>query len=230
MTALIIIGSIILLIFLLLMTSVKVRIISDGDIILKAGAGPFIFTLIPKKESRRKAKGLSQKKYLYLISKAKAEKESTGAAKASHITARKGKEEKGSFTDTVSFILKVIDRLDTYTSRLKTHLDKLTVTVGGADAAGTAVTYGIVSQATAYLVEILDCKTRLHRPKRDSVTVNCDFTREGISFAVDVTFKLRVFDALRTGVDIVMLKDQHKSEKTNNNIINRKAGNNNGRQ
>lgn len=229
MTALIVIGSILLLVFFLLMSSVKVRVISNGDVILKAGAGPFMFTLIPKKNRRRKVKGLSQKKYLSLLSKAKAEKDRGEAEKISHKIGQQDKDVKGSFTHTISFILKVVDRLDIYTSRLKTYLNKLKVTVGGTDAASTAVAYGLVSQTTAYLVEILECKTNLHKAKKDSVTVNCDFTREGISFVVDITVKLRIFDALRTGVDVVLLKLKHDSEKINNNIT-RKAGNNNGRQ
>ena len=237
MIALAIIAIIVLLVFLLLMTPAKIRIISDGEITLKVGAGPIMLKVLPKKNKKKKIKKFTQKKYLALVEEHKAALKAKDEAKEKKKAAKKekkhimGEKEKGSVGNTVSFVLKVIDRLDTYTGRLHTVINRLDVTVGGSDAAAVAVKYGIVSQSVSYLIEVLDCKTKLRLADSEALSVKCDFIAEGVSFAVDLSIKLRVLDALRTGVDVILIKLKHDSETAGNNTRNntRKAGNNNGR-
>lgn len=231
MTALMIIAAVFLFVFLLLMTCAKVRIISDGEITLKVGAGPVMIKLMPKKAKKQKIKGYTQKKYLALVEAHRAELKRKSDEKEREKSSPKEKKEKGSIGNTVSFVIKVLERLDTYTGRLRAKITRLHVTVGGSDAAGAAVTYGIVSQSVSYLIEILDCKTRLKIADPDDMSVKCDFTAEGISFILDLTVKLRILDALRTGVDVLFIKLKHDSENANNNSKNiiRKAGTDNGR-
>ena len=238
MTVLAIIGVIVLLLFLLLMTSVKVRIISDGEITLKVGAGPVMIKLLPKKNKRKKIKKFTQKRYLALVEEHRAVIRAKDDAKEAKKASKKdkkhimGENEQGSVENTVSFVLKVLDRLDTYTGRLRTVIHRFDVTVGGSDVAKTAVTYGIVSQSVSYLLELLDCKTRLKIADPALLSGRCDFIAEGLSFAADLTIKLRILDALRTGVDVLLIKLNHDSETAFDNKRNnaRKAGNNNGRK
>ena len=236
MTALTVIGVIVLLVFLLLMTSAKVRVISDGDITLKVGAGPLMLKILPKKEKKLKLRKFSHKKYLALIEAEKAAKISREAEKQAKKEEKKSKpnekREKGSIVNTISLVVKILERLDVYTGRLRTVVTRLDVTVGGADAASAAVTYGIVSQSVSYLIELLDCKTKLKLKDTDSLAVKCDYTGEGIGFIFDLTVKLRILDALRTGVDVLLIKLKHDSENANNKNSNndsRKAGLKNGR-
>ena len=67
MTVLAILGVIALLIFLLLMTNMKIRVASDGDITLKAGAGPVMLKLMPKKQKKVKLRRFTHRKYLALV-------------------------------------------------------------------------------------------------------------------------------------------------------------------
>ena len=90
MTVLAIIGVIVLLLFLLLMTSVKVRIISDGEITLKVGAGPVMIKLLPKKNKRKKIKKFTQKRYLALVEEHRAVIRAKDDAKEAKKASKKG--------------------------------------------------------------------------------------------------------------------------------------------
>jgi len=235
MIALTIVGVILLLIFLLLMTSVKIRVISDGDITLKVGAGLFMIKLLPKKQKKIKLRRFTHKKYLAMIEAERTAKQAKDAEKQAKKDAKKSSSEseskKGSISNTVSLVVKILNRLDVYTGRIRTKITSLDVTVGGDDAASAAVTYGIVSQSVTYLIELLDCKTRLKLPTPEKLSVKCDYTEKSISFSLDLIVKLRILDALRTGIDILLIKLKHDSENLNNRSNNalRKADNNNGR-
>lgn len=231
MTVLAILGVIALLIFLLLMTNLKIRVISDGDITLKAGAGPVMLKLMPKKQKKVKLRGFTHKKYLALV---EAEKKGLQDKKAGQEADKSEKKEKGkkeSIANTVSLVAQILERLEVYAGRLLTKIKSLDVTVGGDDAASAAVTYGVVSQSVTYLLELLDCKTKLKIPDPDRLSVKCDYTAKEISINVDISVKLRVIDALRTAVDIMLLKmksDSNNKINRQNNIF-RKAGKDNGR-
>ena len=231
MTVLAILVVIALLIFLLLMTNLKIRVASDGDITLKAGAGPVMLKLMPKKQKKVKLRRFTHRKYLALV---EAEKKGLQEKKAEQEAKKSKQKEKGtkeSIANTVSLIAQIIERLGVYAGRLRTKIKSLDVTVGGDDAASAAVTYGVISQSVSYLIEILDCNTKLNIPDPDRLSVKCDYTAKEISINVDISVKLRVIDALRTAVDIMLLKmkNDSKNKISRQNNISRKAGKDNGR-
>ena len=231
MTVLAILVVIALLIFLLLMTNLKIRVASDGDITLKAGAGPVMLKLMPKKQKKVKLRRFTHRKYLALV---EAEKKGLQEKKAEQEAKKSKQKEKGtkeSIANTVSLIAQIIERLGVYAGRLRTKIKSLDVTVGGDDAASAAVTYGVISQSVSYLIEILDCNTKLKIPDPDRLSVKCDYTAKEISINVDISVKLRVIDALRTAVDIMLLKmkNDSKNKISRQNNISRKADKDNGR-
>ena len=231
MTVLAILVVIALLIFLLLMTNLKIRVASDGDITLKAGAGPVMLKLMPKKQKKVKLRRFTHRKYLALV---EAEKKGLQEKKAEQEAKKSKQKEKGkkeSVANTVSLITQILERLGVYAGRLRTKIKSLDVTVGGDDAASAAVTYGVISQSVSYLIEILDCNTKLNIPDPDRLSVKCDYTAKEISINVDISVKLRVIDALRTAVDIMLLKmkNDSKNKISRQNNISRKAGKDNGR-
>ena len=231
MTVLAILVVIALLIFLLLMTNMKIRVASDGDITLKAGAGPVMLKLMPKKQKKVKLRRFTHRKYLALV---EAEKKGLQEKKAEQEAKKSKQKEKGtkeSIANTVSLIAQIIERLGVYAGRLRTKIKSLDVTVGGDDAASAAVTYGVISQSVSYLIEILDCNTKLNIPDPDRLSVKCDYTAKEISINVDISVKLRVIDALRTAVDIMLLKmkNDSKNKISRQNNISRKADKDNGR-
>ena len=231
MTVLAILGVIALLIFLLLMTNLKIRVASDGDITLKAGAGPVMLKLMPKKQKKVKLRRFTHRKYLALVEAEKKGLQDKKAGQEADKSKQKEKGKKESVANTVSLITQILERLGVYAGRLRTKIKSLDVTVGGDDAASAAVTYGVISQSVSYLIEILDCNTKLNIPDPDRLSVKCDYTAKEISINVDISVKLRVIDALRTAVDIMLLKmkNDSKNKISRQNNISRKAGKDNGR-
>lgn len=231
MTVLAILVVIALLIFLLLMTNLKIRVASDGDITLKAGAGPVMLKLMPKKQKKVKLRRFTHRKYLALVEAEKKGLQDKKAGQEADKSKQKEKGKKESVANTVSLITQILERLGVYAGRLRTKIKSLDVTVGGDDAASAAVTYGVISQSVSYLIEILDCNTKLNIPDPDRLSVKCDYTAKEISINVDISVKLRVIDALRTAVDIMLLKmkNDSKNKISRQNNISRKAGKDNGR-
>ena len=209
MIAAVIIAAIAGLVALLLLSTIKVHLISDGDLKVKAGIGFISFTVYPAKEKKKKKK-LSQKEYLILMKK---ESEEPAGPK------EEKKKEKGALGETVGFIREIFGRLGEFSRRLHTEIRRLHVSVGGKDAAAAAVTYGAVIQGVTYLIELLDCNTKLKIPDPEKTSVVCDFTSEGIKYGIDIMLKTRVFSALKTAVQILIMKikrDENKERKTHN--------------
>lgn len=231
MTVLAILVVIALLIFLLLMTNLKIRVASDGDITLKAGAGPVMLKLLPKRQKKVKLRRFTHKKYLALVEAEKKALQDKNTEQEAEKSEKKEKDKKESIANTVSLITQILERLGVYAGRLRTNIKSLDITVGGDDAASAAVTYGVISQSVTYLLELLDCKTKLKIPDPDRLSIKCDYTAKEISINVDISVKLRVIDALRTAVDIMLLKmkNDSKNKISRQNNISRKAGKDNGR-
>ena len=231
MTVLAILVVIALLIFLLLMTNLKIRVASDGDITLKAGAGPVMLKLLPKRQKKVKLRRFTHKKYLALVEAEKKALQDKNTEQEAEKSEKKEKDKKESIVNTVSLITQILERLGVYAGRLRTNIKSLDITVGGDDAASAAVTYGVISQSVTYLLELLDCKTKLKIPDPDRLSIKCDYTAKEISINVDISVKLRGIDALRTAVDIMLLKikNDSKNKISRQNNISRKAGKDNGR-
>ena len=164
MTVLAILVVIALLIFLLLMTNLKIRVASDGDITLKAGAGPVMLKLLPKRQKKVKLRRFTHKKYLALVEAEKKALQDKNTEQEAEKSEKKEKDKKESIANTVSLITQILERLGVYAGRLRTNIKSLDITVGGDDAASAAVTYGVISQSVTYLLELLDCKTKLKIP------------------------------------------------------------------
>lgn len=220
MTVLIVLGVILCLIFLLLMTCVKVNVISREDITIRVGAGPFLIKVFPKKEKKIRLKDFSKEKYLKLLEEEKKAPDTPEEKKEK-------KKEKGSIPRTISLVRRILERLDVYTGRIYTKVSHLDVAVGGDDAASAAIAYGAVSQSVSYLIELLDQKTRLRIPNPEKLSVRVDYLADGTKFSLDLTIKIRIIDALRTAVEILMIKMKHDGEyceSGSNNTNKRKVG------
>ncbi len=85
---------------------------------------------------------------------------------------------------------------------LKIDVRRFAVTVGGEDPAKTAVTYGAVSQATAYLFAFLERHANLRYPRGEGtpVTVGVDFLSPKSLFLIDLSFSIRIWQILAVGV------------------------------
>ena len=73
---------------------------------------------------------------------------------------------------------------------LRIDISRIIIIVGASDAAKTAITYGIVSQAVSYLLEGIDSITNVRRKFRSEVNVIPDFTQREIT--VDIKLQLSI--------------------------------------
>ena len=211
MTALYIILCILLFVALILSLRAKLYIKLDSEITLRAGLGPVLLTVVPKKKRKKpRLSAFSYKKHQRRLEKErkKAEKKKKNKAekiaeKAESENARKKSagEKIGSLFEIVSFVLEEFPRLASY---IHTNIRALHVTVGGSDAARVAELYGIISASVAALTELLDNKTRLKTLKKDSVTVSADFLASKTTVVADISMKLSLFSALRVGLHTLM--------------------------
>lgn len=222
MTALCITLGIILLLVLLLSLRAKIFITLDDGFILRAGLGPVVLTIVPKKQKSKKRKkprlsDFSYKKHLKRLERdAKAEekkaakkqkKKKKKLAEKKDAVEKKAKETaersaaplaekiRGVF-ELVSFILDEFPRLASYT---RIDVRKLYVTVSSPDAAVTAEMYGGICIGVSAALELLANKTKLKRIKEDAVRISPDFLGEKTDVCVDIKMSISVFSALRVG-------------------------------
>lgn len=219
MIILYILAALTVLTLLLLMTNVKIHVRSDGDMTLRAGAGPIMIKLIPKKKKRIRLRDFSHKKYLKRMEELRTKKEKKKSKSKEPKKKLTPDEKRDTVTSVIELVLEILGRLEKYTSKLNSSLDQLYVSVGGKDPSEVAVKFGVISSAVGLLLELLDLKTRLKVKNPDNISVVCDYLSPDIKFVLDVTVKIRILDALKTGIEILMLKIKHdisrKSKFTN---------------
>ena len=197
----------------LVLIPVSIKIGYKEDVTLSVGVPGIYFPILPKKE--KKAKPLSKKKYEKLLSKDadRAEKkrlsdEKKAKKKKEAAKAKQAEKEKQS-PDTemadepsaMSLILRIVGGvLDTFFGKLRVKIARVHIVVGGPDAAKTALTYGIVSQGVAYLMELIAAKTKMTRAKNTYVSVIPDFLAQKTTADLLIIFRLRLIDLLSTGI------------------------------
>ena len=203
---------------------VKVYIRFDDTLTLRAGYGPIVLTLAPKKpkkpvrvedftyekhqkrlERERKAALKKAEKKKRRDEKKKAESEKSRKADHLHKKAADLAEEGNDapVEDKIGFILSLVKfglgELGRFPSYIHTDVRMLDITVAAGDAAKTAVTYGAVSAAVANLMEILRTKTAFKKRSDAQIAVRADFLADKPTFRADISFKLRVFSTVRVG-------------------------------
>ena len=213
MIALWILLGIFLFICALILIPVSIKIGYTQEVTVAVGALGMYFPLLPKKE--KKAKPLSKKQYKKLIAKdaARAEKKRLASEKkaqkkktaAKSKQAEKEKQLSGTKMpdepSTMSILLRIVGGiLDTFFGKLRVKIARVHITVGGPDAAKTALTYGIVSQGVAYLMELIANKTKMTRTKNTYVSVVPDFLAKETRADLLIIFQLRLVDLLSTGI------------------------------
>ena len=123
---------------------------------------------------------------------------------------------KKSSKDTVSVIRQVADIIKKSQEHLKQNLridiSRIIIIVGASDAAKTAITYGIVSQAVSYLLEGIDSITNVRRKFRSEVNVIPDFTQREITVDIKLQLSITMWALLTVAPRVAlasMLKKNH---------------------
>lgn len=220
MTALYIIGGILLFIALLLLIPVGIRIKYNGDFSLFVKIGPVSKQLIPKKEKKIKISYYSEKnverrkkkQQKKAAKKKKAKKPSGGTAeKKDSVLAVRLKS-----ADTApDMIARLYDMLvlvtDRFAKRLHIKIFRLDAVVGSDNAAKTALLYGGACSLAGCIASFLAQHTEL-KQKRKSINVTPDFLAEKTTAEADVLAYVRfggvfayVFEIRKTIFEIIEL-------------------------
>ena len=213
MIALWIVLGILLFLCALILIPVSIKIGYKENVTLSVGVPGIYFPILPKKE--KKAKPLSKKKYEKLLLKdaeqaekkrlanqKKAQKKKDAAKAKQAEKKQKAKDaEMADEPSTMSLILRIVGGvLDTFFGKLRVKIARVNIVVGGPDAAKTALTYGIVSQGVAYLMELIATKTKMTRARNTYVSVVPDFLASKTTADLLIIFRLRLIDLLSTGI------------------------------
>ncbi len=214
MTALVILLCIIAFFAIIFSFHIKLYIIAGSDIEtrLRAGFGPIVLTLSPKKKKEVRLSDFTYEKHQKRL-----EKDRTAAVKKQSKKDRKLKaktekiKEKAdsvdenstpeaklfSVFDIIEFVLDEFPRLASY---IKIRLRSLKIVIGGDDAAKIAETYGAIQAVVSLFIEFLENKTDLHKISEGEVTVYSDFLLEKTKFELNISLKIKLFSIVRTGV------------------------------
>ncbi len=217
MTALYILLGIILFFVLLLSCRIQVYLILKEELTVRAGFGPIVLKLTPKKKKKIKLSDFTYKKHQKRLKKdrLKSEKkalkksqknEKKKQAKELAVTAKESANSTDPAEDTnklatiLALLEFVADELPKFFSNFRTKIKVLEIKVAGKDADDTARKYGLMCAVVSGFVEFLDCKTKMTRRKTDHILVSADFTAEKTKFLLDVSFKLSLFAIVCTGI------------------------------
>ncbi len=214
MKPLIIISSVVLFFVLLLLSKVRVRVETGEPLKIRAGLGPILIKIFPKKKKIKKVRlsRFSQKKYLKLTEKLKKERsKETEEKKPEQAEEKKEKKEKPSgekkslsekIDEIKSLVEFAVRTAGKYSKKINVSVKRLHVTVGGGDAAETAKKYGAVAQGVAYLTEVLP-EAVTFRADPGAISADADFLSEKNSLEADATVGIRLINILRIGLAVL---------------------------
>ena len=149
------------------------------------------YRIFPKKQPKKK---MSRKDFLSkLFEKRKRRASVAKKASAAH------KKKKSSASDILEFIKSASDflkkMLGSFLKRAKIKVSEINIVVATEEASKTAIMYGVISQAVAYLLQLLDNFTKLKKAYKGSICVVPDFTREDSSIKLDICLQYRLLNA-----------------------------------
>ena len=210
MTFLYVLAAIAALIVLIACLPLWVRIKYSDELALDVGLGFVKYRITPKPKKKIKLSDYSAKA---LRKKREAEKKkSAKKKKGKDETAKKApakEKKKRTVSDIlalVRFVLRVAKILvKKFGSYLKIKINKLVLNVATGDAASTAITYGAVSQAIAYLFAFFENKFKIRYEKNSETYIGCDFLSEKWSADVDITFSIRIWQIVSLALKALIL-------------------------
>lgn len=212
MTALIVIGCILLFFWLVGMLRANLILIYDGQLVLTLRVLFLNIRLVPGKKKVVNPKRYSPEKYRKMLAKKSAKEqikqdkarkklEKKKQAQAKKKTATSGKvpqkKPKKSVADILELVQQILEMVKGLVRSFGKHFQieavKLRITVAGEDAAKTAMMYGMVCQGMAYLIEILSTVTNFKAKHRENISVEADFLSEKSTADIHMIFRLRVW-------------------------------------
>ena len=222
MTALYIIGGVLLLFIAILFIPIGVELRYDGEF---AAALRVLFIrcrIIPKREKKIKLRKFSKKRYERMIAREKkkagkkaAKKAKKAAEKAQKAEGEKAAEAKKKKRDVPKLIGDLWDMRDLiartvrdFVGRIRTERVKIRLVIGSDNAAKSALIYGAASNFAVEVPEILRTQTNLRR--ECEIALGVDFTSENTVADIEMRFALRIASVLATALVFIFGFVKHK--------------------
>ena len=201
MTALLVIGIIVLLFVGLLSLKATVTVAYSDEVRLSVKVLCFRIGILPKKEKkgphsmsaakadriRKKARKKAEKKRLAAQEKAK--------KKAEHkLQKKKPKKSVSEILDMLTMIRSIAaEVIHRFVKHLRIDVARLKLKIATGDAATTAIAYGAVTQSVNLLLPVLAQVKNFRLPDPTDLDIQADFTAEESEADVELSFSLRVW-------------------------------------
>ena len=221
----VVLGLLLLISFIVLIGKAKIRIICRGDVKVVASVFGIRFKLYPEKKKKKKDPRLlltcknpdkALKRELKRQKKAidKLEKKKRKARKKR--VQKKAKQRKAAQPDpnlleNLQMILHLIKRFyNSANGKATVEVRRMHLTIASDDAAKTAVLYGVIVQAAAYVLEWIDSHFAKIKREDGAMTVTPDYLSSTMTSDIDITLSLH----LRKGAKIAFeMLSAYKEEK-----------------
>ena len=208
MTALIIVGAIVLFFSGILLLPVSVTLTLRESLDVKLGLLGLRYRLYPQKK-KVKAKDYSLKSL-----KKQAKKQQKRQKHQKEHAAPDAPAQKAPLTERLATLRVLLSALFQKTGKhLKLKTARLHIRVATGDAAKTALLYGAASGALASTLAVLDRFTKLRPGKKHSVSLVADYLAEKPSADVKIVFSMNLLGGLSTLFSMVFAYLRHKHRK-----------------
>ncbi len=205
MTALIVIGSILLFFVFLFSLRPCVTICYSDDLALSVRVLCFRMKILPKKAKKKPVRPMSAKQAQKLKAKLdKKKKKKALAAKEKKVKKQQKKEQKAAAPKEKKSMGEILDLLRLLTSllgmavkkfgkHLRVDLARLKLVVATPDAATTAIAYGAATQSLSILLPLLESVKGVKLPKEGELDVGLDFTADAPKFDLKLSVSLSLW-------------------------------------
>ena len=227
MTALIIIGCILLFLAFILSLRATLIIAYNGEVSLAVKVLFVKITLFPKKDKKRCPHSMSAKKAERIKKKLKAKADKKKAKKrekaeekqrSKEIAKEQGKKSLSEILEVVDLVKKLLAKvLKKFFKHLRIDLLRIKMKIALEDAASTAIAYGTVTQAINVIFPMLENIKNFKSPRASDINVWADFTSNTSDIDICIRFKLRVWHVLDVALGALFTYIKHKLKKSDKN-------------
>lgn len=214
MTALIIIGSILLFLALIIFVPLTATLVYDTEFKAYARVLFVRVKVFPrKKKKKRGPHSMSRRKAARILASIEKKKQKKALKKKKKQLKKKEKEEnegKKSFSDILNTISSITslasDALKRFGKRFHVRIAVMQINVATPDAAQTAITYGAIEAALSQLYATLGQSKNFKLPKASKFFLNADFSKTETSAKIKIHFSFSIFALLAAAIG-ALLKD-----------------------
>ncbi len=229
-------------ILVILLGSVRVRIVYREKVKVQVGTCGINITVVSDKEKKeKKPKRLEKCKNPEKVLQRELKKQQKAAEKAAKKAAlkrqkakakkelKKQKKEqqkaqaqeqpkgpKPNFKENVEMIIALLKKLYRVTKgAFHFHFRRMHVAVGTGDAAKTAVTYGVIVQSASYLLNFIESTFSHLKRRYGDMTIYPDYTASKTTVDIDIVCKIKIRKLISIGVGMALafLKERSRAKK-----------------